>query len=146
METGKQNWRPCVQQWASATRASAPGRRMLPLIASADWKMNLQRRILSVAQQMFDLHTLITLICVSDLRWRVGVVLLRSTPTARARAQGRPVPRKCDGRGGLDHRSVLHPAGYGLPGHPAVLDMRDSSAPEMTVKITATSGNGAMTI
>ena len=37
---------------------------MMPLSASADWKMNLQAPNSAIAQQMFDLHTLITVVCV----------------------------------------------------------------------------------
>ena len=37
---------------------------VLPQSASADWKMNLQTPNSAIAQQMFDLHTLITVVCV----------------------------------------------------------------------------------
>ena len=46
---------------ASAVLAVAA---ILPLSAAADWKMNLQAPNSAIAQQMFDLHTLITVVCV----------------------------------------------------------------------------------
>ena len=139
VETGKQNWRAhASSKWASAARASALGAAMLPLIASADWKMNLQAPNSSVAQQMFDLHTLITLICVLIFVGVFGVMFY--SLYAHRKSKGHKAAQF--------HESATVEAVWTIvpffillamafPATKAVLDMRDSSAPEMTVKITA---------
>jgi len=111
---------------------------MLPLIASADWKMNLQAPNSSVAQQMFDLHTLITLICVVIFVGVFGVMFY--SLYAHRKSKGHKAAQF--------HESATVEAVWTIvpffillamafPATKAVLDMRDSSAPEMTVKITA---------
>lgn len=110
----------------------------LPLLAAADWKMNLQPPNSSVAQQMFDLHTLITLICVIIFVGVFGVMFY--SLYAHRKSKGHKAAQF--------HESATVEAawtiipffillGMAFPATKAVLDMRDVSAPEMTVKITA---------
>lgn len=110
----------------------------LPLIAFADWKMNLQPPNSGVAQQMFDLHTLITLICVVIFVGVFGVMFY--SLYAHRKSKGHKAAQF--------HESATVEAAWTIipffillamafPATKAVLDMRDTSAPEMTVKVTA---------
>lgn len=122
----------------AAQRALAAVIGALPLLACADWKMNLQAPNSSVAQQMFDLHTLITLICVVIFVGVFGVMFY--SLYAHRKSKGHKAAQF--------HESATVEAawtiipffillGMAFPATKAVLDMRDTSAPEMTVKITA---------
>jgi len=110
----------------------------LPLLTLADWKMNLQPPNSGVAQQMFDLHTLITLICVVIFVGVFGVMFY--SLYAHRKSKGHKAAQF--------HESATVEAAWTIipffillamafPATKAVLDMRDTSAPEMTVKITA---------
>lgn len=111
---------------------------LLPLLAAADWKMNLQPPNSGVAQQMFDLHTLITLICVIIFVGVFGVMFY--SLYAHRKSKGHKAAQF--------HESATVEAawtiipffillGMAFPATKAVLDMRDTSAPEMTIKVTA---------
>lgn len=111
---------------------------LLPLLAAADWKMNLQPPNSGVAQQMFDLHTLITLICVIIFVGVFGVMFYSLYAHRKSRGH----------KAAQFHESATVEAawtiipffillGMAFPATKAVLDMRDTSAPEMTIKVTA---------
>ncbi len=110
---------------------------MLPMAAFADWRMNLKPANSSVAQQMFDLHTLITVICVIIFVGVFGVMFY--SLYAHRKSKGHKAAQF--------HESATVEAlwtiipffillAMAFPATKAVLDMRDSSAPEMTVKVT----------
>ena len=110
---------------------------MLPLSAAADWKMNLQTPNSAIAQQMFDLHTLITVVCVVIFFGVFGVMFY--SLYAHRKSSGRKASQF--------HESATVEALWTIipffillvmafPATKAVLDMRDSSAPEMTIKVT----------
>lgn len=110
---------------------------MLPLSASADWKMNLQAPNSAIAQQMFDLHTLITVVCVVIFFAVFGVMFY--SLYAHRKSSGRKASQF--------HESATVEALWTIvpffillvmafPATKAVLDMRDTSAPEMTIKVT----------
>ncbi len=109
----------------------------LPLSVSADWKMNLQAPNSAIAQQMFDLHTLITVVCVVIFFGVFGVMFY--SLYAHRKSSGRKASQF--------HESATVEALWTIipflillvmafPATKAVLDMRDSSAPEMTIKVT----------
>ena len=119
---------------ASAATALAG---LLPLAASADWKMNLQPANSAIAQQMFDLHTLITVVCVVIFFAVFGVMFY--SLYAHRKSSGRKAAQF--------HESATVEAlwtiipffillAMAFPATKAVLDMRDTSAPEMTIKVT----------
>ncbi len=119
---------------ASAVAAAAG---LLPLSASADWKMNLQPPNSAIAQQMFDLHTLITVVCVVIFFAVFGVMFY--SLYAHRKSSGRKASQF--------HESATVEAlwtiipffillAMAFPATKAVLDMRDTSAPEMTIKVT----------
>ena len=110
---------------------------MLPPLATADWKMNLQTPNSAVAQQMFDLHTLITVVCVVIFFAVFGVMFY--SLYAHRKSSGRKASQF--------HESATVEALWTIipffillvmafPATKAVLDMRDTSAPEMTIKVT----------
>ena len=110
---------------------------MAPLCASADWKMNLQAPNSAIAQQMFDLHTLITVVCVVIFFAVFGVMFY--SLYAHRKSSGRKASQF--------HESATVEALWTIipffillvmafPATKAVLDMRDTSAPEMTIKVT----------
>ena len=110
---------------------------LLPSSASADWKMNLQPANSAIAQQMFDLHTLITVVCVVIFFAVFGVMFY--SLYAHRKSSGRKAAQF--------HESATVEAlwtiipffillAMAFPATKAVLDMRDSSAPEMTIKVT----------
>jgi len=118
--------------------AVAAGASLLPLSASADWKMNLQPPNSAIAQQMFDLHTLITVVCVVIFFAVFGVMFY--SLYAHRKSSGRKASQF--------HESATVEAlwtiipffillAMAFPATKAVLDMRDTSAPEMTIKIKA---------
>jgi cytochrome c oxidase subunit 2 len=106
--------------------------------ACADWKMNLQQPNSAIAQQMFDLHTLITVVCVVIFFGVFGVMFY--SLYAHRKSKGHKAAQF--------HESATIEAlwtiipffillAMAFPATKAVLDMRDSSAPEMTIKVTA---------
>ncbi len=108
-----------------------------PFAVSADWKMNLQPANSSVAQQMFDLHTLITVICVVIFVGVFGVMFYSLYAHRKSRGH----------KAAQFHESATVEVlwtvipffillAMAFPATKAVLDMRDSSAPEMTIKVT----------
>ena len=108
-----------------------------PFAASADWKMNLQPANSSVAQQMFDLHTLITVICVVIFVVVFGVMFYSLYTHRKSKGH----------KAAQFHESATVEVlwtvipffillAMAFPATKAVLDMRDSSAPEMTIKVT----------
>ena len=110
---------------------------MMPLSVSADWKMNLQAPNSAIAQQMFDLHTLITVVCVVIFFAVFGVMFY--SLYAHRKSSGRKASQF--------HESATVEALWTIipffillvmafPATKAVLDMRDTSAPEMTIKVT----------
>ena len=110
---------------------------LLPMSASADWKMNLQPANSAIAQQMFDLHTLITVVCVVIFFAVFGVMFY--SLYAHRKSSGRKASQF--------HESATIEAlwtiipffillAMAFPATKAVLDMRDTSAPEMTIKVT----------
>lgn len=123
---------------AFAQRIAAATLGSVPLLAAADWKMNLQPPNSGVAQQMFDLHTLITLICVVIFVGVFGVMFY--SLYAHRKSKGHKAAQF--------HESATVEAAWTIvpffillamafPATKAVLDMRDTSAPEMTIKVTA---------
>ncbi len=109
----------------------------LPVAAFADWRLNLKPANSSVAQQMFDLHTLITVICVVIFFGVFGVMFY--SLYAHRKSKGHKAAQF--------HESATVEAlwtiipffillAMAFPATKAVLDMRDSSAPEMTIKVT----------
>ena len=109
----------------------------LPLASFADWRMNLKPANSSVAQQMFDLHTLITVICVVIFVGVFGVMFY--SLYAHRKSKGHKAAQF--------HESATVEAlwtiipffillAMAFPATKAILDMRDSSAPEMTIKVT----------
>ncbi len=109
----------------------------LPMAAFADWRMNLKPANSSVAQQMFDLHTLITWICVVIFVAVFGVMFY--SLYAHRKSKGHKAAQF--------HESATVEAlwtiipffillAMAFPATKAILDMRDSSAPEMTIKVT----------
>ena len=110
---------------------------VLPMAAFADWRMNLKPANSSVAQQMFDLHTLITWICVVIFVAVFGVMFY--SLYAHRKSKGHKAAQF--------HESATVEAlwtiipffillAMAFPATKAILDMRDSSAPEMTIKVT----------
>ncbi len=124
---------------AKAVRASAIATLagLLPTLALADWRMNLKPANSVIAQQMFDLHTLITVVCVVIFFAVFGVMFY--SLYAHRKSKGHKAAQF--------HESATVEALWTIipffillvmafPATKAVLDMRDSSAPEMTVKVT----------
>ncbi len=110
---------------------------LLPLAAVADWKMNLQPANSAIAQQMFDLHTLITVVCVVIFFAVFGVMFFSLYAHRKSRGH----------KAAQFHESATVEAlwtiipffillAMAFPATKAVLDMRDTSAPEMTIKVT----------
>ena len=121
----------------SAVSAVSAIAAMLPLSTSADWRMNLQPPNSAIAQQMFDLHTLITVVCVVIFFAVFGVMFY--SLYAHRKSSGRKASQF--------HESATVEALWTIipffillvmafPATKAVLDMRDTSAPEMTIKVT----------
>ena len=122
---------------ASTAAASVALLPLLPSAASADWKMNLQPANSAIAQQMFDLHTLITVVCVVIFFAVFGVMFY--SLYAHRKSKGHKAAQF--------HESATVEAlwtivpffillAMAFPATKAVLDMRDTSAPEMTIKVT----------
>lgn len=99
--------------------------------------MNLQPPNSAIAQQMFELHTLITVVCVVIFFAVFGVMFY--SLYAHRKSKGHKAAQF--------HESATVEALWTIipffillvmafPATKAVLDMRDSSAPEMTVKVT----------
>ena len=108
-----------------------------PFAVSADWKMNLQPANSSVAQQMFDLHTLITVICVVIFVGVFGVMFY--SLYAHRKSKGHKAAQFHESAT-VEVLWTVIPffilLAMAFPATKAVLDMRDSSAPEMTIKVT----------
>jgi cytochrome c oxidase subunit II len=121
----------------ASLRLGASVAMLAPMSAFADWKMNLQTPNSAIAQQMFDLHTLITVICVVIFFAVFGVMFY--SLYAHRKSKGHKAAQF--------HESATVEAlwtiipffillAMAFPATKAVLDMRDSSAPEMTIKVT----------
>ena len=110
---------------------------LAPFAAGADWKMNLQPANSSVAQQMFDLHTLITVICVVIFVGVFGVMFY--SLYAHRKSKGHKAAQFHESAT-VEVLWTIIPffilLAMAFPATKAVLDMRDSSAPEMTIKVT----------
>jgi cytochrome c oxidase subunit II len=128
-----------VNQSAKAltARASAVLIGMLPLWSMADWKMNLQQPNSAIAQQMFDLHTLITVVCVVIFFAVFGVMFY--SLYAHRKSSGRKASQFHESAT-VEVLWTIIPffilLAMAFPATKAVLDMRDTSAPEMTIKVT----------
>ena len=118
-------------------RAFGASATLSPFAASADWKMNLQPANSSVAQQMFDLHTLITVICVVIFVGVFGVMFY--SLYAHRKSKGHKAAQFHESAT-VEVLWTVIPffilLAMAFPATKAVLDMRDSSAPEMTIKVT----------
>jgi cytochrome c oxidase subunit II len=106
-------------------------------IAHADWKMNLQTPNSAVAEQMFSLHTLITVICVV-IFVLVFAVMFYSL-YAHRKSKGHKAANFHE-NATVEVIWTVIPffilLAMAWPATKAVLDMRDTSAPEMTIKVT----------
>lgn len=122
---------------SSGAIVAAAAASVVSLSASADWRMNLQPPNSAIAQQMFDLHTLITVVCVVIFFAVFGVMFY--SLYAHRKSSGRKASQF--------HESATVEAlwtiipffillAMAFPATKAVLDMRDTSAPEMTIKVT----------
>ena len=107
------------------------------MAASADWKMNLPPPNSAVAQQMFELHTMVTVVCVVIFFAVFGVMFYSLYAHRKSRGH----------KAAQFHESATIEAiwtiipffillAMAFPATKAVLDMRDTSAPEMTIKVT----------
>jgi cytochrome c oxidase subunit II len=121
-----------VGAWVSAALAA-----LAPLTAFADWKMNLQAPNSAIAQQMFDLHTLITVVCVVIFFAVFGVMFY--SLYAHRKSSGRKASQFHESAT-VEVLWTIIPffilLAMAFPATKAVLDMRDTSAPEMTIKVT----------
>ena len=108
-----------------------------PLAAFADWRMNLQPANSAIAQQMFDLHTLITVVCVVIFFAVFGVMFY--SLYAHRKSSGRKASQFHESAT-VEVLWTIIPffilLAMAFPATKAVLDMRDTSAPEMTIKVT----------
>ena len=120
-----------------AARVAAASSLVLPFVASADWKMNLQAPNSAVAAEMFDLHTLITWICVIIFVGVFGVMFY--SLYAHRKSKGHKAAQFHESAT-VEVIWTIVPffilLAMAFPATKAVLNMRDSSAPEMTVKVT----------
>lgn len=105
--------------------------------AFGDWKMNLQTPNSAVAEQMFGLHTLITLICVVIFVLVFGVMFY--SLYAHRKSKGHKAANFHE-NATVEVIWTVIPffilLAMAWPATKAVLDMRDTSAPEMTIKVT----------
>jgi cytochrome c oxidase subunit II len=105
--------------------------------AFADWAIDLQRPNSAVAQQMYDLHVAITVICVVIFVLVFGVMFY--SLYAHRKSKGHKAANFHE-NATIEVIWTVIPFLILLvmawPATKAVLDMRDNSAPEMTVKIT----------
>lgn len=105
--------------------------------AFADWAIDLQRPNSSVAQQMYDLHVIITVICVVIFVLVFGVMFY--SLYAHRKSKGHKAANFHE-NATIEVIWTVIPFLILLvmawPATKAVLDMRDSSAPEMTIKVT----------
>ena len=112
-------------------RAAAAVGGFTPTLALADWRMNLKPANSAVAQQMFDLHTMVTVVCLVIFVVVFGVMFY--SLYAHRKSKGHPAAKF--------HESATVEAlwtiipffillAMAFPATKAVLDMRDASAPE----------------
>ena len=120
-----------------AARVAAASSLALPLVAAADWKMNLQAPNSAVAAEMFDLHTLITWICVVIFVGVFGVMFY--SLYAHRKSKGHKAAQFHESAT-VEVIWTIVPffilLAMAFPATKAVLNMRDSSAPELTIKVT----------
>ena len=120
-----------------AARVAAASSLALPLVAAADWKMNLQAPNSAVAAEMFDLHTLITWICVIIFVGVFGVMFY--SLYAHRKSKGHKAAQFHESAT-VEVIWTIVPffilLAMAFPATKAVLNMRDSSAPELTIKVT----------
>jgi cytochrome c oxidase subunit II len=106
-------------------------------VVHADWKMNLQTPNSAVAEQMFGLHTLITVICVVIFVLVFGVMFY--SLYAHRKSKGHKAANFHE-NATVEVIWTVIPffilLAMAWPATKAVLDMRDTSAPEMTIKVT----------
>jgi cytochrome c oxidase subunit II len=103
----------------------------------ADWKMNLQTPNSAVAEQMFGLHTLITVICAVIFVLVFGVMfysLYKHRKSVGHKAANFHENATVEVIWTVIPFLILLVMAW--PATKAVLDMRDSTAPEMTIKVT----------
>jgi cytochrome c oxidase subunit II len=110
---------------------------MVTGVVHADWKMNLQTPNSAVAEQMFGLHTLITVICVVIFVLVFGVMFY--SLYAHRKSKGHKAANFHE-NATVEVIWTVIPffilLAMAWPATKAVLDMRDTSAPEMTIKVT----------
>jgi cytochrome c oxidase subunit II len=105
--------------------------------AFADWAIDLQRPNSEIAQQMYDLHVIITVICVVIFVAVFGVMFY--SLYAHRKSKGHKAANFHE-NATIEVIWTVIPFLILLvmawPATKAVLDMRDNSAPEMTIKVT----------
>ncbi|MBL8308870.1 MAG: cytochrome c oxidase subunit II [Burkholderiales bacterium] len=118
-------------------RAATASLALLPLYASADWKLNLQTPASAVAAEVYDVHTLITVICAIIFVGVFGVMFY--SLYAHRKSKGHKAAQF--------HESATVEAvwtiipffillGMAFPATKALLHARDTSASDITVKVT----------
>jgi cytochrome c oxidase subunit II len=117
--------------------AAALGGALFSAISAADWKMNLQTPNSAVAEQMFGLHTLITVICAVIFIAVFGVMfysLYKHRKSVGHKAANFHENATVEVIWTVIPFLILLVMAW--PATKAVLDMRDTTAPEMTIKVT----------
>jgi cytochrome c oxidase subunit II len=128
----KQAW----QRWAAMLSAAAIGG-FAAMPALAGWAIDLQKPNSAVAQQMYDLHVIITVICAVIFVLVFGVMFY--SLYAHRKSKGHKAANFHE-NATVEVIWTVIPFLILLvmawPATKAVLDMRDNSAPEMTIKVT----------
>jgi cytochrome c oxidase subunit II len=128
----KQAW----QRWTAMLSVAAIGG-FAAMPALAGWAIDLQKPNSAVAQQMYDLHVIITVICVVIFVAVFGVMFY--SLYAHRKSKGHKAANFHE-NATIEVVWTVIPFLILLvmawPATKAVLDMRDSSAPEMTIKVT----------
>jgi cytochrome c oxidase subunit II len=133
------NFNELGQTWRSVlARIAAPLLAILAITpAFADWAIDLQKPNSEVAQQMYDLHIAITVICVVIFIAVFGVMFY--SLYAHRKSKGHKAANFHE-NATIEVIWTVIPFLILLvmawPATKAVLDMRDNSAPEMTIKVT----------
>ncbi len=123
---------------SSSTRAVGLVSLLMPWAAQAEWKLNMQTPNSAIAAEMFDVHTLITTICVVIFFLVFGVMFY--SLYAHRKSKGHKAAQFHESAT-VEVIWTIVPffilLAMAFPATKAVLHMRDTSAPEMTVKVTA---------
>jgi cytochrome c oxidase subunit II len=122
---------------ASVVKVVAAASALIASTVMADWKMNLQTPNSAVAEQMFGLHTLITAICAVIFVLVFGVMfysLYKHRKSVGHKAANFHENATVEVIWTVIPFLILLAMAW--PATKAVLDMRDSTAPEMTIKVT----------